>query len=116
MPNYFEYQQSVAEEFKALEKRVRNLIDDSHWGEEGRYKEAILMNYLKRVLPRHLSVGTGFVRNNNEITNQIDIIIYDNSYPLFFSEGDFVISSVQNVIGIIEVKCGIRANDLYQTT
>ena len=42
MPDYLNYQKSVAKEFKAFEKRVRNLIDDRNWGEEGRYKEAIL--------------------------------------------------------------------------
>lgn len=112
LPNYLEYQKSVAAEFKAYEKRVRNLIDDAHWGEEGRYKEIILMNYLKRVLPKNLSVGTGFVRNGDQITSQIDIIIYDNSFPVLFSEGDFVITTPENVIGIVEVKSSIEPNDI----
>lgn len=107
MPKYLDYQKSVAAEFKAYENRVRNLIDDSHWGEEGRFKEIILMNYLKRVLPKQLSVGTGFVRNRDNITTQIDIIIYDNSFPLLFCEGDFIITTPENVIGIIEVKSNI---------
>lgn len=112
MPNYLEYQKSVAAEFKAYEKRVRYLIDDAHWGEEGRYKEIILMNYLKRVLPKNLSVGTGFVRNKTEITSQIDIIIYDNSFPVLFSEGDFVVATPENVIGIVEVKTNIEPHEL----
>ncbi|MFS1516394.1 DUF6602 domain-containing protein [Bacillus sp. SCS-151] len=112
MPNYLEYQRSIAAEFKAYEKRVRNLIDATHWGEEGRYKEIILMNYLKRVLPKDLSVGTGFVRNGDKITSQIDIVIYDNSFPVLFSEGDFVITTPENVIGVIEVKSLIRPNEL----
>ncbi|UED72217.1 DUF6602 domain-containing protein [Brevibacillus sp. DP1.3A] len=115
MPNYLEYQKSVAAEFKAYEKRVRNLIDDSHWGEDGRYKEIILMNYLKRVLPKNLSVGTGFVRNKTEITSQIDIIIYDNSFPVLFSEGDFVVATPENVIGIVEVKTKVKAIELCAT-
>lgn len=112
LPNYLEYQRSIAAEFKAYEKRVRNLIDAAHWGEEGRYKEIILMNYLKRVLPKDLSVGTGFVRNGDRITSQIDIVIYDNSFPVLFSEGDFVITTPENVIGIIEVKSFIQPNEL----
>lgn len=112
MPNYLEYQKSIAAEFKAYEKRVRNLIDAAHWGEEGRYKEIILMNYLKRVLPKNLSVGTGFVRNGDKITSQIDIVIYDNSIPVIFSEGDFVITTPENVIGIVEVKSYIQPNQL----
>jgi len=31
-------------------------------------------------------------------------IVYDNTYPLLFSEGDFVIANPENVKGIIEVK------------
>lgn len=112
VPNYIEYQKSVAAEFKAYANRVRNIIDDRHWGEEGRFKEIILMNHLKRVLPKHLSVGTGFVRNKDAITTQIDIIIYDNTFPLLFSEGDFIVAFPKNVIGIIEVKSKIISSDL----
>lgn len=112
MPNYLEYQKSVAAEFKALEKRVRHLIDNSHWGIEGNFKEVILMNYLRRVLPKHLSVGTGFVRNKDNITKQIDVIVYDNTFPLLFSEGDFVIATSENVLAIIEVKSNIEPSDI----
>lgn len=99
------YQQSIAAEFIAIKDRVRFFIDDNHWGEDGRYKEVILINYLKRILPNSVSVGTGFVKNNGgELTNQIDIIIYKEQYPKLFSEGDFVILMPESVIGIIEVK------------
>lgn len=114
MPNYLEYQKSVVAEFKALEKRVRHLIDNNHWGEEGHFKEAILINYLRRVLPKHLSVGTGFIRNKDNITKQIDIIIYDNTYPLLFSEGDFIIATSENVVAIIEVKSNIVPNKICE--
>lgn len=108
MSNYIEYQKSVASEFEAYKNRVRNIIGDSHWGEEGRHKEVVLMNYLKRVLPNNISIGTGFVKSNRGITKQIDIIIYDSTYPVFFSEGDFVIVIPESVLGIIEVKSNIR--------
>ncbi|WP_207654350.1 DUF6602 domain-containing protein [Anaerocolumna aminovalerica] len=99
------YQQSIAAEFVAIKDRVRYFIKDSHWGEDGRYKEVILINYLRRILPNGVSVGTGFVKNNRgELTNQIDIIIYKEQYPKLFSEGDFVILMPESVIGIIEVK------------
>ena len=114
MPDYLDYQKSIAVEFKAFEKRVRSLIDKSHWGEEGHFKEVVLMNYLKRILPKHLSVGTGFVRNDDRITKQIDIIIYDNTFPVLFSEGDFVITTSANVIGIIEVKSKIAPSGLCE--
>lgn len=113
-PNKF--QESIKGELEAIKDRVRNLIGDSHWEEEGRYKEAILKNVIGRFLPNNLSIGTGFIikKNNHEtlISRQIDIIIYDNTIPVLFSEGDFVITTHKNVKGIIEVKTKIRNNEL----
>lgn len=99
------YQQSIASELIAIKDRVRFFIKESHWGEDGRYKEVILMNYLKRVLPNSVKVGTGFVKNaDGELTNQIDLIIYKSEIPPLFSQDDFVILMPESVIGIIEVK------------
>jgi hypothetical protein len=113
-----EFQESITKELDTIRNRVRNLIGASHWGEEGRYKEAILKNVIRRFLPNNLSIGTGFVikKNNNEtqISNQIDIIIYDNTIPVLFSEGDFVITTYKNVKGIIEVKTRIRNSELEE--
>lgn len=109
MPNYVEYQKSISAEFKAYENRVRNIIDDHHWGEDGHYKEIIVMNYLKRILPENVSVGTGFVKSSTDITKQIDIIIYDKTFPMLFSEGDFVIVIPESVLGIIEIKSCINS-------
>ena len=114
MPNYRDYQKSVAAEFNAYKDRVRNIIDDKHWGMDGHHKEVVLMNYLKRVLPKHLSVGTGFIKTKDGITTQIDIIVYDNRYPTLFEEGDFVIAIPESVVGIVEVKSNIRASSLCE--
>ena len=112
------FQKSITKELDTIKNRVRNLIGSSHWEEEGRYKEAILRNVIKRFLPSNLSIGTGFVikknRGNTQISRQIDIIIYDNTIPVLFSEGDFVITTYKNVKGIIEVKTKIRNNQLEE--
>jgi len=107
MPNYMEYQQSISNELISIKNRVRNFIDDRHWGEDGRYKEIILSEMLKRHLPKNVSVGTGFVVNQENISTQIDIIIYDSKYPLMFEQGDFVIVPSESVIGIVEVKSSL---------
>ncbi len=113
------FQESITQELDAIKNRVRNLIGNAHWGEEGRFKEAVLKNVLRKFLPNNLSVGTGFilqaVGNNDEeniLSNQLDIIIYDNSLPVLFSEGDFIITTTANVRGILEVKSRISANSL----
>ena len=106
MPNRnLQYQQSISAEFNAIKDRVRFFIEDNHWGEDGHYKEVILINYLRKILPESVGVGTGFVKNNDGLlTNQIDIIIYNRNYPKLFSEGDFVILMPESVLGIVEVK------------
>jgi len=102
------YQQSIASEFIGYKDRVRLIIGDNHWDQDGIYKKQILMNYLRRVLPENVAVGTGFVKNqSNQLTDQIDIIVYKKNEPNLFSEGDLVILTPESVLGIIEVKSKI---------
>jgi hypothetical protein len=113
--NPSEYHKSIASEINSLQNRVRYLIGDAHWGEDGRYKEAVLRSVIRRFLPSNISLGTGFVIDKQEddkiaISKQIDIIVYDNTYPVLFSESDFVITTPANVRGIIEVKTKINSN------
>jgi hypothetical protein len=107
------FQESITRELEVVKDRVRNLIGSAHWGEEGRYKEAVLMNVIRRFLPSDVSVGTGFVAKSENrhvwweevaVSKQIDIIVYDNRIPVLFSEGDFIITTQRNVRAIVEVK------------
>jgi len=113
--NPAEYQKSIAEELSIVKDRVRFLIGDAHWASDGAYKEAILKNTIKRYLPPSLGVGSGFiVRYENEQvfpSTQIDIIIYDTTYPLVFQQGDFIITTSSAVKGIIEVKTKITSSN-----
>lgn len=105
MNDNLKYQQSISAQFLAIKDQVRYFIGTSHWGEDGRYKEVILINFLRRILPDYVGVGTGFVKNEqNELTNQIDIILYKKDDPTLFKEGDFIVLMPQSVLGIIEVK------------
>ena len=108
-PNYEKFLVSTSKEIIAIKDRVRFLINDANWAEEGRYKEVILSEILRSFLPERYSVGTGFVLcKDNSITSQIDIIIYDkfkrDSNAEILKKGDFVIVESKNVVGIIEVK------------
>ena len=99
MPNYLEYQKSISKELLSIKDRVRDFIDDHHWGEDGRYKEIILSNVLKQHIPKGVSIGTGFVRNGERITKQIDIIVYRDDCPLMFRQSDFIIAPAECVLG-----------------
>ena len=89
------FHKSTTKELKVIKNRVRNLIGNSNWGEEGRFKEAILRNVIKRFLPQNFNIGTGFVirsydnnrnRNNIECSKQIDLIMI---YILIYKITDF---------------------------
>lgn len=115
MPNRIDirrFQRSITDELRFTKDRVRNLIGSANWAEEGRYKEAILKKIIRQYLPSNLEIGTGFIVSNNdhvygqggEISNQLDLIIYEGKTPVIFREGDFVILTESAVRGVIEVK------------
>lgn len=102
------FHKSTAKELLAIRDRVRNLVN--HWGEDGRHQEVVIKTMIQRFLPEKFKIGNGFIvrqtgqRGNHETSQQIDLIIYDTSYPVLFKEEDFVILTVDSVVGIIEVK------------
>lgn len=122
-------QEYLANETKALltiYKQFQTLLPHStydaasHRGEDGRYIESLIKEYLKRYLPKDLEVLTGFIlrpavktglNNKNrkddidQHSTQLDIIIYDSHhYPIFQRFGDSVIVPPEGVVGIISVK------------
>lgn len=103
---------SLTQELEALRDRVRNLLGDSpapHWLTDGEWKESVLRTTLKRHLPRNIEPVRGFVVTENGCSSQIDVILFDNSQPVLFREGDLVFATPDAVIGIIEVKTNIRS-------
>lgn len=109
---------STGKELLVIKDRVRNLID--HWGEDGRYKEAILKSVIKRYLPEKYRIATGFVVRPSEIkdehitSKQIDLLVYDTNFPVLFKEDDFVIVTADSVVAIIEVKSNLQNLDLSE--
>ena len=111
-------------------KQIEHLIGLSHHSpSEGIYCESLLKEFLRRTLPRHVSVDSGFVRRVRDcdrtsetdnqpadadfVTPQLDIIIHDTHRfaPLLRSE-DFVVVLPESVRAIIEVKKRLTANKL----
>jgi hypothetical protein len=100
----------------------------AHRGEDGRYVEALLRNYLQKYLPKDLEVLTGFIlrpavktgkntRNRmNEIdqhSSQLDIIVCDTgTYPVFQRMGETVIVPPEAVIAVLSVKKKLRDADV----
>lgn len=113
--NILKFQKSITKELIATHERVRDLIGNANWGDEGRYKEAILRKTISQFLPSNLKIGSGFIVGNNdhlngtesEISKQLDIIIYEDKTPVVFREGDFVILTESSVRAVIEVKAEV---------
>jgi len=95
---------SISLECEALKDRVRYLIDDGHWPTDGAWKESVLRTMIRRTAPETITVGRGFVLSHDRQSTEIDILIYDSSYPVLYKEGDLVFISPAACKGIVEVK------------
>jgi len=99
-----------------------------HTGEDGRFVEELLREYLSRYLPKGLEVFTGFIlrpsvktgKNSRERkmesdchSTQLDIIVFDSfNYPVFQKFGNNVIVPPEGVIAIISVKKSVCDEDI----
>jgi hypothetical protein len=110
--NTIDFHKTTTKELLAIKDRVRLLIN--HWGEDGRYQEAVLKSVIGRFLPEKYKIVSGFVikqtpnRGEHEASKQIDIIVYNTDFPVLFKEGDFSIVTADSVEAIIEVKANLK--------
>jgi hypothetical protein len=107
-----DYYRSLTAETNALKDRVRLLIDDAHWLTDGEWKESVLRSVLRRHLPANIGVGRGFIISPTSVSKQIDVLIYDASYPLLHQDADLVFVTPDAVRGIIEVKATLRRREI----
>jgi hypothetical protein len=102
------YFQSLSDELTTQSKRVRHLIGGSHWGHDGRHKELLLQNLIRRYCPGNSIVSTGFIISSTDQdirSKEQDVLVVDTSIeaPLFH-QGDLVIVYPHTVIAAISVK------------
>ncbi|WP_419213447.1 DUF6602 domain-containing protein [Maribacter sp. X9] len=117
--NTLAFQRSVNRELDTIKNRVRDLIGNANWGDDGRYKEEKFKSILREKLPAYLSVGTGFISNQispteSIVSKQIDILVYNNNISPLFKEGDFVIVMQNSVKAIVEVKSKASSNRTHK--
>jgi hypothetical protein len=129
-----EYWSNEIDALIATYKQFELLIPDdendcaAHKGEDGRYVEDLISEYLKKYLPKSIEVLTGFIlrpavktglkskvrkNENDSHSTQLDIIIYNsNDYPIFQRFGNSVIVPPEGVLGIISVKKHLNDGDI----
>jgi hypothetical protein len=106
------YFTDLSSELRAVQNRIRQLIGDRHWPSDGGWKESVLRSILRGYLPPSVSVGSGFVVTPAGPSPQIDILIFDDSAPVLFRDGDFVVATADAVRAAIEVKTMVTRDEL----
>lgn len=94
----------ISEAIRVDKDRVRNVIGEAHWHSDGVWKEYILRKTLANYLQAPISIGSGFIKTNRGLSNQIDILIYDGNGPTIFRFDEFVIVPPDVVRAVIQVK------------
>ena len=118
-PSEAEYFVSLSEELASQAKRVRQLIGSGHWGHDGRHKELLLIELIRRHCPSTVLVSTGFVvsPSNMEVrSSEQDILVVDTSReaPLFH-QGALVIAFPHTILAAISVKTKMDTVSLRET-
>ena len=106
----------IAEE-KVLLAQLEQAKTITHDGTLGKVTENLFIKILKKYLPKRYKVtGAIIIDSNGEISDQIDIVIYDNQYTntLLDQSGNIYIPC-EAVYGIFEVKQQVNKKSLGYT-
>lgn len=111
---YFQIEKFV-DEFSSLSKNV--FVNEEgaliHPAEYGTYRERIVSKFIMPLMPKRLSVGTGFIiTGTGKTSTQCDIIIYDTQNTPIIENGEQRFFPVECVAGVIEVKSKLSKTDL----
>ncbi|MEO9363446.1 MAG: DUF6602 domain-containing protein [Nitrososphaera sp.] len=108
------YFDGVTQRLQAEIDYINKLI--GHRGETGKANEQLLVELLKKFLPKVYSIGSGIIidKDGNR-SKQIDIIVYDSQFhPELFAQGTAVIFPVDVVYMTIEVKTTLNKQSVEQ--
>ncbi|WP_439938535.1 DUF6602 domain-containing protein [Nocardia sp. N13] len=105
---------NTADVFRKLFPNSDN-TQSGHAGEEGRWTESLIAEFLRRNLPSSLEVATGFILDtaSGMRSYQIDILIHDPTVAApILRYGDAVVVMPEAVLGAISVKHTLRQKKL----
>jgi hypothetical protein len=101
------YFEDLSKELRAVQNRIRQLIGDAYWPSDGAWKESVLRSIIRNYLPQSFTVGSGFILTSDGLSKQIDILVCDDSAPVFFRDGDFLVAPADCVRAVLEVKTSL---------
>lgn len=108
------YFNSISQELRSLQNRVRNFLSTPNWLTDGEWKESVLRSMLRRHLPLSVSVGRGAVIRDDGNSRQIDLLIHSADAPVLFRDGELVFVTPDAVVGVIEVKTSLNNSEFDQ--
>ena len=84
-----------------------------HAGEYGTYREAIVRDFLKFIIPRGLDISTGFlITSLDDVSTQCDVVVFDSKMTPIYEENERQrFFPVEAVHGIGEVKSTLSKSD-----
>ena len=108
------YFRLVSEELLIKLNQVKQFIT-KHNTTIGTLTEEAIRDFLKKYLPKSVSVEQGFVMSTDgQISKQCDILIYDSiRYAPFYRLNDIVIVPADSVLAVIEVKTTLTKQILH---
>jgi hypothetical protein len=105
------YLQSLADELRLQENRVRDLISNSHWLSDGHHKEYLLAALIERYLPADFRLRRAFVvdASDGSCSKEIDLALIDDNRGLpIFDQGGLAVVLSQSVCAAITVKTSFK--------
>lgn len=109
-----EYYRLYVEELHNKLLQIRQIVKN-HNLTIGLFAEEMLRDFLRQALPQKVSISQGFIMNENTISPQCDIIIYDSyNYAPIFRTSTSVIVPPDSVIAVVEVKTSIRGKEFMK--
>lgn len=115
-PNRRRYLTSISAELTAQANRVRDLIGNKHWLEEGHHKEYLVKYALDRHVPSGVRVSRGFVVHPlaSEVISREQDLLFTDTHALapIFDQGGLTISLPQQVLAALAIKTKFSVTQL----
>ncbi len=107
---------SYSDSLKVVRNNIQRLLGKSQNYWSGIYRESLVKEVLRKLLPDGVSIDTGFIYgygNHDQNSNQLDIIIWNSGrHSPVYRTKDFVVVSAESVITVISVKSNINDNEI----
>ena len=114
LENFRRYTATYIENFTTAKDRIFHLLGQQRQA-SGVFREALLKDFFRALLPTNVSVDSGFVYAFDLIppSKQLDIIIWDSGrHSPVFRSSDFVVVPPESVIAVLSVKSSLQNRDI----